>query len=91
MSLLSDDKLINRDFTIGIELLNLQEVSKVEQIFLRILEYETRIRTEPELKNRTVFTEVELQKLRSVLNKVETPEQVTNLLNSSGLKIWMKF
>ena len=76
MSLLSDDKLINVDFKSGIELLNLQDESKVGQIFLRILEHETRIRIGPELKNEMAFNDAELKKLGSVLNNVETSEQV---------------
>ena len=87
MSLLSDDKLINVDFKSGIELLNLQDESKVGQIFLRILEHETRIRIEPELKNEMAFNNAELKKLGSVLNKVETSEQVfaSMLLNATKI------
>ena len=81
MSLLSDDKLINVDFKSGIELLNLQEESKVVQIFLRILDRETRIRIEPELTNAMAFHDAELKKLRAVLNKVETSEQVFASIN----------
>jgi hypothetical protein len=74
MSLLSDENIINLDFKKGIELLNLQEKSKIEQIFSRVLEYETRIRIEPQLKNAEVFNNTELQQLCPILNKVETTD-----------------
>lgn len=74
MSLLSNEHVLSAKFASGIKSLNFQEEAKIEIIFLRLVEHETRIRSEPEPGS--AFTEVEKQKLVSVLNNVDSVDQV---------------
>ena len=73
MSLLSNE-LVGAQFIAGIETINFQEESKIELIFLRLVEHEMRIRSESEPGS--AITDVEKQKLVSVLNNVNSVEQV---------------
>lgn len=76
MSLLSDQQVLTPEFLSGLELLNGQDESKVSQIFSRIMEFEIEIRSNPERNKTSAFTSSEKQKLRSVLNEIQSQEQV---------------
>ena len=76
MSLLSDQQVLTPEFLSGLELLNNQDESKVSQIFSRILEFETEIRSNAERSKTSAFTSSEKQKLQSVLNDIQSSEQV---------------
>lgn len=88
MSLLSNENVTSAQFSSGIESLNFQEESKVELIFLRLVEHETRITSGP--GHSSAFSDHEKQKLVSVLNNVSSVEQVQMnfraLFGSCGIK-----
>jgi hypothetical protein len=75
-SLLSDEKVLIADFYSGLELLNFQDDSKVELIFSRLLEHETRIRSKL-VPDSPAFSQEEKQKLKTVLNNIQSEQQVT--------------
>ena len=81
MSFLSNEQLLSPEFFSGIGLVNLQEESKIELIFLRLVEHETRIRSEPDPSSASTdaFSDDEKQKLASVLAGTGSVEQVSFL------------
>jgi hypothetical protein len=78
MAFLAREHILNPEFVSGIKLLNLQEDSKTELIFSRLIEHEARIRSEPEptLTSESAFTDEEKPKLISLLTGVESLDQV---------------
>lgn len=90
MSFLSNELLLSPDFFSGVDLLNLQEESKIELIFLRLVEHETRIRSEPEPSSSSTvadaFSDEEKQKLTSVLAGIDSVEQVFTLIQKVSIK-----
>lgn len=81
MSLLSDQQVLTPEFLSGLELLNGQDESKVSQIFSRIIEFEIEIRSNPERNKTSAFTSSEKLKLRSVLNEIQSQEQLELILD----------
>ncbi len=75
-SLLSDEKVLSADFCSGLELLNFQDDSKVELIFSRLLEHETKIRSK-QVPDSVAFSQEEKQKLETLLNNIQSEQQVT--------------